>query len=196
MGFSSRGTSFHGMGSSLVIDVGSILFAGRPMSLDEHLEVPPFATFTFPQPARARLDLRRVDRGLDVSGTIEAMVAGPCDRCLDDAVVPIAVEVEERFDPPSGTSDPFGENNVLNGTALDVGDLVRQLVTSALPYTLTCSETCQGLCQQCGRKIGVADGCSCPTTMKADPSTELRTKTEVEENHGEPQVEDPSVQDP
>jgi uncharacterized protein len=156
------------MGSSLVIDIGSVLFAGRSMSLDERLEVPPFSAFTFPQPAHARLDLRRVDRGLDVRGTIEATVAGLCDRCLDDAVVPMVVEVEERFDPPGGTSDPFGENNVLNGTALDVGDLVRQLVTSALPYVLTCGETCQGLCQRCGRKIGVADGCTCPATIKAE----------------------------
>ena len=76
MGFSSRGTSFYGMGSSPVIDVGSVLFAGRPISLDEHVEVPPFSTVTFPQPAHARLDLRRVDRGLDVSGTIEAVAEG------------------------------------------------------------------------------------------------------------------------
>jgi len=164
MGFSSRGTSFYGMGSSPVIDVGSVLFAGRPISLDERVEVPPFSTVTFPQPAHARLDLRRVDRGLDVRGTIEAVAEGPCDRCLEDVVVPMTVEVEERFDPPSGTSDPFGENNVLSGTSLDVGDLVRQLVTSALPYTIRCGENCRGL-------------------------------PDMEGDHGEPQVEDPSVQD-
>jgi len=31
------------MGSSLVIDIGSVLFAGRPVSLDERVEVPPFS---------------------------------------------------------------------------------------------------------------------------------------------------------
>jgi uncharacterized metal-binding protein YceD (DUF177 family) len=181
MGFSSRGTSFYGMGSSPVIDVGSVLFAGRPMSLDERVEVPPFSTVTFPQPAHARLELRRVDRGLDVGGTIEAVAEGPCDRCLEDVVVPMTVEVEERFDPPSGTSDPFGENNVLSGTSLDVGDLVRQLVTSALPYTIACRENCRGLCQLCGRSKNEGGGCTCPPNMEGD--------------HGEPQVEDPSVQD-
>ena len=145
MGFSSRGTPFYGMGSSLVIDVGSVLHAGRPMSLDERVEVPPFSSVTFPQPAHVRLELRRVDRGLDIGGTIEAVAAGPCDRCLEDVVVPMTVEVEERFEPPGGTSDPFGENNVLSGTALDVGDLVRQLVTSALPMSITCRD-CRGLC--------------------------------------------------
>jgi uncharacterized metal-binding protein YceD (DUF177 family) len=150
------------MGSSLVIDIGSVLFAGRPMSLDDRIDVPPFSAFTFPQPAHVRLDLRRVDRGLDVGGTIDVAVGGPCGRCLEDVVVPMTVEVEERFDPPSGTSDPFGENNVLSGTDLDVADLVRQLVTSALPLTLTCGEDCRGLCDTCGRIKNAGGGCSCP----------------------------------
>jgi uncharacterized metal-binding protein YceD (DUF177 family) len=165
MGFSSGGTSFYGMGSPLVIDVGSVLFAGRPMSLDERVEVPPFSTLTFAQPAHARLEVRRVDRGLEISGTIEAEVAGPCDRCLEDVVLPISVTVEERFDPPSGTSDPFGENNVLSGTSLDVGDLVRQLATSALPYAVTCREDCRGLCDTCGRSKNDG-GCHCTDELR------------------------------
>ena len=180
-GLSSRGASFYGMGSSL-IDIGPVLHAGRPMALDQRVEVPPFSSFTFPQPALVRLDLRRVDRGLQIDGTIEASAAVPCDRCLGDVVVPVTVEVEERFDPPSGTSDPFGENNVLNGTDLDVGDLVRQLVTSALPYVVTCSESCRGLCDTCGRNKNAGGGCTC------------RAAT-TEGDHGEPQMEDPSIQD-
>ncbi|HEV3087245.1 MAG TPA: DUF177 domain-containing protein [Candidatus Elarobacter sp.] len=166
MGFSSRGTPFYGMGSALVIDVGSVLFAGRPMSLDERVEVPPFSSVTFPQPAHVRLDLRRVGRGLEIVGTIEAAAAGPCDRCLEDLVVPLTVDVEERFDPPGGTSDPFGENNVLSGTSLDVSDLVRQLVTSALPMTLTCP-----------------GGCARPPELL------------MESDHGKSEMENPPVQD-
>jgi uncharacterized protein len=154
------GTSFYGMGSALVIDVGSILFAGRPMSLDEPVEVPPFSTLTF-RPAHVRFELRRVDRGLDIRGTVEVVVEGQCGRCLEGVVLPMTVEVEERFDPPGGTSDPFGENNVLSGTALDVGDLVRQLVTSALPLILTCREDCRGLCGTCGRSKNAGGGCIC-----------------------------------
>jgi uncharacterized metal-binding protein YceD (DUF177 family) len=161
MGFSSRGTSFYGMGSSLVIDVGSVLSAGRPMSLDERIEVPAFSTLTFPQPALVRLDLRRVDRGLGIRGILEVVAEGPCDRCLEDVVLPMTVEVEEHFDPPGGTSDPFGENNVLSRTALDVGDLVRQLVTSALPLILTCGENCRGLCGTCGRSKNAGGECTC-----------------------------------
>lgn len=136
------------MGSSLTIDVGPILSAGRPLTLDEQVEVPPFASFAFPEPARARLELRRSDRGIAIDGTIDVRVAGECDRCLDEVTVPIAVPVEERFDPPGGANDPFGENNVLAGTALDVGDLVRQLVTSALPQRFVCDPPCRSLVEE------------------------------------------------
>jgi uncharacterized protein len=159
------------MSSSLTIDIGSTLHAGRPLSLDESVEIPPFDAMTFPQGAHAQLELRRVDRGIHIDGSIETTVSGECGRCLEAVTLPIAVDVEERFDPPSGSSDPFGENNVLSGTMLDVGDLVRQLVTSALPYSLVCSEDCAGLCSQCGRSKNAGGGCTCPP---------------MEGDHGEP----------
>jgi uncharacterized metal-binding protein YceD (DUF177 family) len=117
-------------GSHVVVDIGTILSAGRPMSLDESVDVPAFAAFRFPRPAHVALELRRIDRGLQIDGIVEVEAAGECDRCLEDALVPLQIEVDERFDPPSGTSDPFGENNVLNGTQLDIGDLIRQVVTT------------------------------------------------------------------
>ena len=161
-GLSAWGASFYGMGSSLVIDIGSLLNAGRPISLDENVEVPPFGTYTFPQPARLALDLQRVDRGLQIDGKIDVNVAGACDRCLDEMVVPLHIVVDERFDPPGGTNDPFGENNVLSGTDLDMGDLVRQLVTAALPFGLLCNDDCRGLCAECGRSKNTGGGCDCP----------------------------------
>jgi uncharacterized metal-binding protein YceD (DUF177 family) len=167
-------------GSHVVVDIGTLLSTGRPMSLDEIVEVPAFSVFRFPRPAHVALELRRVDRGVQIDGIVEVEAAGECDRCLEDAVKPLRVEVEERFDPPSGTSDPFGENNVLDGTQLDVSDLVRQVVTTSLPFGLVCSEECRGLCVTCGRSKNPGGGCDCPTT---------------EGNDGEPQVENTALED-
>jgi uncharacterized protein len=83
---------------------------------------------------------------------------------LDEVVVPIHVDVDERFDPPSESSDPFGDNNVLSGTDLDLGDLVRQLVTAALPFGLVCKEDCRGLCVTCGQSKNAGGDCHCPET--------------------------------
>jgi len=150
------------MGSSLVIDIGSLLHAGRPISLDDSVVIPAFGSLTFPQPARLSLLLRREEKGVHVDGTIDVEVAGACDRCLDDVSVPIHVDVDERFDRPSGSSDPFADNNVLSGTDLDVGDLVRQLVTAALPFGLVCKDDCRGLCALCGQNRNVGGDCRCP----------------------------------
>lgn len=66
--------------------------------------------------------------------------------------LPLHLELEERFDPGLGRDDPFGQNNVLHGDELDVADLIRQLIDSALPLMLACNENCPGLCPECGRK--------------------------------------------
>ena len=66
--------------------------------------------------------------------------------------LPLTVDVDERIDPAGERIDPFAENNVLAGDELDLGDLVRQLIDSALPLSLLCSETCRGLCATCGLK--------------------------------------------
>ncbi len=150
------------MGSSLVIDIGSLLHAGRPIALDDSVVVPPFGSFLFSLPARTSLVLRREEKGVHVDGTIDIEAAGACDRCLDDVRVPIHVDVDERFDPVSGSSDPFADNNVLTGTDLDVGDLVRQLVTAALPFGLICKDECRGLCARCGQSKNVGGDCHCP----------------------------------
>lgn len=153
------------------------------MSLDETVEVPAFSTIRF-EPAHVALELRRVDRGVQIDGIVEVVAVGECGRCLEDARLPLRIEVDERFDPPSGTSDPFGENNVLNGTQLDVGDLVRQVVTISLPYGLVCSEACRGLCATCGRSKNPGGGCDCPIT-----------EGQVSFNDGESQMENPALED-
>jgi uncharacterized protein len=150
------------------------------MSLDTSVAVPAFSSLQSPHPAHVVLELSRIGRGLQIDGDVDVDVAGECDRCLEDVLVRLEVEVDERFDPPGGTSDPFGENNVLNGTQLDVGDLVRQVVTSSLPFGLVCSEECRGLCVTCGRSKNPGGGCDCPAT---------------EGNNGESQVENSAVED-
>ena len=151
------------------------------MSLDESIEVPAFSTFHFPHSAHAELVLTRVERGVQIDGSVTVDVAGECDRCLQDVRTPIEVDVDERFDPPGTTNDPLGESNVLHGTNLDVSDLVRQLVTSALPFGLVCSEDCRGLCTTCGRSKNPGGGCDCPAT---------------EGDHGEPQMENSALENP
>ena len=147
-------------GTRTNIDVGGVLQTGRELGIQEALPLPDFESFRFPVPAGVSLLIRRVGRGLELRGRIEAVAEGECARCLDPVRLPLELDVDESFEPAGERLDPFGESNVLSGDELDLRDLVRQLIDSALPYVLLCSENCRGLCPECGHK---RDGvCRCP----------------------------------
>jgi uncharacterized metal-binding protein YceD (DUF177 family) len=106
--------------------------------------LPAFDAFSFPEPAHVVLALRELDRGLHLDGTIDVAAHAQCGRCLENVIVPVHVDVEERFEL-GGKPDPLDLNNVLDGDELDVADLARQLTASALPMSVLCDEACGGV---------------------------------------------------
>ncbi|HTX58932.1 MAG TPA: DUF177 domain-containing protein [Verrucomicrobiae bacterium] len=150
------------MGRSHKIDIGGLLAGGRQrMLVDAEVPIASFEGIEFPKGARVRLELRCVDRMLHIEGSIDACAHGECDGCLEDVDREIHVDADERLDPHLGAeADPFGEGNVLSGDRLDVADFAQQLVLSALPMGLRCSDDCKGLCGTCGANKN-ASACSC-----------------------------------
>jgi len=157
------------------VDIGGLLSGGRQrMLVDDEVPIEPFEGIVFPEPARVHLELRYADRMLTVEGTIDAVVGGQCVACLEDVGRAVHVDVDERIDPLVGRdADPFGENNVLTGDRLDVGDLAQQNVLSVLPMGLRCMEECRGLCGTCGANLN-AGACSCT-------NGETRGKSQMED---------------
>jgi uncharacterized protein len=142
------------------IDIGGVLQTGRELTVRDAVTIPDFASFRFTAPAGVSLVIRRVGRGLELRGTIDAIGEGECARCLDPVLFPLSLEVDENLEPGGEFQDPLAESNVLSGDELDVRDLARQLIDSALPYVILCREDCPGLCADCGSK---RDGvCRCP----------------------------------
>jgi uncharacterized metal-binding protein YceD (DUF177 family) len=152
------------MGTSQNIDVGGLLAGGRHrLTVRDRIGLPAFGPYSFDRPAVVELELEGIDRGLLITGTVDLTYRGACDRCLDEAVHPLHLDVDERIEPAGSDGvDPFAENNVLIGTELDLADLVRQLVDSALPLTLLCTENCLGLCPRCGWNRNDGGRCRCP----------------------------------
>ncbi|MBD5656318.1 MAG: DUF177 domain-containing protein [Candidatus Eremiobacteraeota bacterium] len=140
------------------IDVGGVLQTGREVEIRQSVILSEFASFQFPAPADVALRLRRVGHGLELQGTVEAVALGECARCLDDVRLALRLDIDERFEPGGDRDDPLGESNVLAGDDLDLHDLVRQVIDSALPLALLCNDDCKGLCADCGQK---RDDCRC-----------------------------------
>jgi uncharacterized protein len=134
------------------VNVGSVLQTGRELFVREALLLPEFSAFSFPAPVDVALTIRRVGSGLELKGSIDGPAEGECARCLEPVRLPLHLETNEVFAPNSERGDPLGENNVLDGDELDLRDLVRQLIDSALPIVLLCNDNCPGLCADCGLK--------------------------------------------
>ena len=153
------------VGLSKNVDVSGVLATGRPLAVDAKVAVPAFGSYAFPEPGRVDLDIRRVDRNLGISGTIEVVASGACDRCLSELERPLHVDVDECVVPNGEGEGEFAQSNVLHGALLDVADLTRQLVDSALPMLFLCSEDCPGLCPSCGLSRREA-ACACPPSVE------------------------------
>ena len=134
------------------IDVGSVLHTGRELEVREALTLPEFSSFRFPAPVDVALVIRRVGAGLELKGCVEGSAEGECARCLEPVAFPLQLDLYEMFDPSGDPEDPLAESNVLTGDELDLQDLIRQFIDSALPIVLLCNDSCPGLCAECGHK--------------------------------------------
>ena len=121
-------------GSHVVVDIGSLLFAGRPMSLDEPSRSPRSRRLRFPSRPTPRWICGGSTAGFRSTGSSRSRSPGNATAASRTCGCRCGSKSTNASIRRGGASDPFGENNVLNGTHLDVGDLVRQVVTSALPF--------------------------------------------------------------
>lgn len=87
-----------------------------------------------------------------------------CDRCLGPAHLDINAEIscyylhEEPEDEVEDESD-FGLIDASDGT-VDLGEAIQGGLAMEIPYVITCTDDCKGLCPQCGANLN--DGpCGC-----------------------------------
>jgi uncharacterized protein len=103
----------------------------------------------------ARLDLSRTAAGYAVRMRFTAQVAGPCMRCLEEAVVAVGIDAREVDQP--ATSDEELRSPYIEGDELDLGSWSHDALALALPLQLLCRPDCRGLCPVCGASLNDAD---------------------------------------
>ena len=119
------------------------------------------------------LDLRleSVVEGVLATGTVRATASGVCVRCLDDVEEDLEVGFQELFAYPEraahhkvvapGARKGAGkdaetdedEQHVLDGDLMDLEEVVRDTVVTALPFQPVCRDDCPGLCSECGARL-------------------------------------------
>jgi uncharacterized protein len=102
----------------------------------------------------ATLDVSRTTSGYALRLRFQAVLEGPCMRCLEDAGHTVEVDARE-VDQPGGGEDlrsPYLEED-----RLDVAAWARDALALALPAQIVCRDDCLGLCAVCGENLNRAE---------------------------------------
>jgi uncharacterized protein len=115
-------------------------------------------------PLEGDLLLEALIEGILVSGSLRGSLALRCARCLTEFDQPLALQVHEMFvpDPEPDTDDyPLDPEG-----AIDLDQMIRDVIGVELPFSPLCRSDCQGLCPVCGgdRNLG-----ECPGHVEVDP---------------------------
>ena len=127
---------------------------GRSLDLSVPMEPLYFASQEYSpgRDADVRLEVSRTTgNGFALRLRFEVGLHGPCQRCLEDADVEVAVDAREIEQPGSGHDDltsPY-----VDGEELDLRGWARDALALELPTQIACSEECRGLCATCGANL-------------------------------------------
>jgi uncharacterized protein len=111
-------------------------------------------TYEVSVPNGAKLDVSRMAAGYAFHLRFEGSLAGPCMRCLEDAVIEVDVEAREVDQPGEGEEL---EGPYVTGEELRAGAWTHDALALALPAQLLCREDCAGLCSVCGESLNDAE---------------------------------------
>lgn len=105
---------------------------------------------------------------IEVKGTVKGSLELDCTRCLTAIPKPLNIDFDDVFlDASAMGAAPEGELartdlnvDVLPGSQLDLGQLIREQILLSLPEQVFCKEGCRGLCERCGADLNTGS-CGC-----------------------------------
>jgi uncharacterized protein len=105
-----------------------------------------------PEQVPAELVITKASTGSVFELRFETRLHGPCMRCLDDAVLDVAIDAREYQATNPGESEEL-RNPYLVEAKLDLATWARDAVALALPDKILCTPECAGLCPVCGKNL-------------------------------------------
>lgn len=102
------------------------------------------------------LTAARVGDHVTLTGELQTEVVGPCQRCLNEALVNVEARGVEYVRHGESEGDEDDEEGYAAAFVLDAERWVRDLIAEALPAKILCREECRGLCPVCGADLNAA----------------------------------------
>lgn len=157
--------------SRLRFNFGFLLEAPNGTSREVELDYPSIrvADDMVLEPLAGSFTATRISEGILIGGRLQSRLALTCVRCLEEAIVPLIIHLEELFYYPPNTAAPdsyvVGENGYI-----DLSPLVREMAVLDMPLQPLCQPDCEGLCISCGHNLNEGD-CGCEPD-EVDPRME------------------------
>lgn len=134
-------------------------------------------TLALHEPLHVELRAQPVGDGILVRGPVRARLSRECRRCLAPVQATVDDTVEMLFEPLEGdeAEELAGEVYPLpsRGDSLDLGPALREQLLLRVPEFVVCSESCRGLCPQCGTNRNEA-ACTCVPDTGSGPWDALK----------------------
>ncbi|TXF36756.1 DUF177 domain-containing protein [Collinsella sp. BA40] len=152
----------------VVVDLtGQLENPGESLPVNGRVEVSSFTVgdkdFALADGISYDVVLTNAGDGILVTGMVRATATGACDRCLDEAHVEIAGEIEEYylFEAPEDQEE-FEDGFELIGEdrLIDLAGAINDAVVMDVPYVVLCQPDCAGLCPVCGVNLN-REQCDC-----------------------------------
>jgi DUF177 domain-containing protein len=105
-----------------------------------------------PAEPEAALTVERATSGDMFKLRFATRIHGPCMRCLNDAVVDIAVAAQEYHSNEERAPADLRSDYVVDGQLL-LSAWGRDAIALQLPDQILCQPECAGLCQVCGANL-------------------------------------------
>ena len=101
--------------------------------------------------------VQKIRESVYIRGSLGTTVTTGCSLCLEEAMVPINDHFEYTLAPRSDTPhddqelsrDDMSVENY-DGETIDLDPIIMEQIFLHIPMRVVCSETCAGLCPQCG----------------------------------------------
>ena len=126
-------------------------------------------------PVHLVMDVHKDGTAYRATGRVQTRLQLECGRCLETFEIPVDSPFELRYVPQAentGEEEREVEEDDLTTAfykdeSLDLGELMHEQFVLALPMKPLCSETCKGLCPECGTNLNKGT-CDCKPTW-TDP---------------------------
>lgn len=118
-------------------------------------------------PLRGNARLFRTQTGVLAHVHVGGVFALDCARCLEPFDWPVEIDFDEEFLPSislsTGAPVPTSEDDALRideRHVLDLSEIARQYLTTAIPLQPVCRPDCAGICPGCGADLNTTP-CGC-----------------------------------